>query len=127
MQAEEIAAAEKYRDEYIEKRDATRERYERMLDATLAWVPPTIEHAGLYEFMVKQLEESLEFDCGGSCVPRVPDRLPVSEYRAAQIAKLAKAHADRVKSLEEERDRVRSQNEWVRALRDSLNPTKEAS
>ena len=39
-------------------------RYQAMLAAVRAWVPPTSEHVGLRDFMVEQLESSIQFDCG---------------------------------------------------------------
>jgi hypothetical protein len=122
LQDEAIAEAEKYRSEYVTKRDAMRERYESMLEQVRAWTPPTAEHEGLRKFMVEQIEESLRFDVDGY-EPSVPDRLPVAEYREREIGRLARALERDTKALQEERDRVRGQNAWVTALRDSLTIT----
>lgn len=41
-------------------------RYEAMLKQVRAWNPPTIEHVNLKNFMIKQLNESILFDCSVS-------------------------------------------------------------
>lgn len=119
LQDKAIADAEKYRSEYVAKRDGIRERYEAMLEQVRSWTPPTAEHEGLRKFMVEQIEESLRFDVHGY-EPAVTDRLPVAEYREREIGRLARALERDTQSLQEERDRVRGQNAWVTALRDSL-------
>lgn len=120
MQEQEVQQALTYKHEYVEKRAAMRDRYETMLAAVEQWTPPTKEHNGLKEFMAEQLNTSINFDCGGSYVPSVPERVPVSEYRDRKIADLSKSLTSEIERFEKERERVRSQNEWVRALRESL-------
>lgn len=119
LQAAAIADAEKYRADYLTKREGIRDRYVDMLAAVQRWEPPTSDHVGLKDFMVKQLEESLRFDVG-DWVPDVPVELPVAEYREHELNRLSKALERDTKQLEEERARVRSQNAWVLALRESL-------
>ncbi|MBL5975354.1 MAG: hypothetical protein D3X82_16800 [Candidatus Leucobacter sulfamidivorax] len=120
LQDQEISDAEMFRAEYIADRDRISATYLAMLAEVEAWEPPTTEHVGLKDFMRKQLEESLQFDCGGSYVPEVPERLPVSVYRGRQIKKATDDLTYHQQQLWAEQERVKSQNEWVRALRDSL-------
>lgn len=46
-----------------ESRNALQERYAAMLEQVKAWEPPTEEHNGLKEFMIRQLQESVYYDC----------------------------------------------------------------
>lgn len=119
LQATAIADAQTHRSEYLARRAGIEGRYTAMLDAVRAWVPPTAEHEGLKKFMVEQLEESLRFDVG-SWTPDVPAELPIAEYRERELNRLARALERDTKQLEEDRERVRSQNAWVIALRESL-------
>lgn len=124
MQATEIAEASKVRDEYIRDTDALYARYRDMQEQVEAWEPPTDDHMGLKKFMLDQFEESIRFDVGRPgekrYIPHVPEEVPVYVYKARHLTVLAQRQAEVMKRLSDECDRVRSQNEWVTALRDSL-------
>lgn len=119
LQDEAIAEATAYRDKYLADQDAMEARYRAMLQEVLAWVPPTREHRGLKDFMIEQLESSIQFDCTGY-QPTVPSRTSPDLYAQQEIARLTKEHGRDLQSLAEERERVASQNAWVRTLRESL-------
>jgi hypothetical protein len=119
LQAAEIVKSQTFRDEYVAKSNGVADRYTEMLLAVQAWEPPTSEHQGLKEFMVSQIEDSLDFDIS-NYVPDVVAEMPVSEYREREIVRLALVLEQETTRLQEERDRVRSQNAWVNALRESL-------
>lgn len=120
LQDQEISDAVAHRAEYIADRERISAAYLTMLAEVESWDPPTTEHAALKDFMRKQLEESLQFDCGGSYVPEVPERVPVSVYRGRQIKKATDNLSYHQEQLWQEQERVKSQNEWVRTLRESL-------
>lgn len=93
-----------------------RERYEAMLAQAEAWQAPSPDHEGLRKFMVSQLRESIEFDCGHApyCRP-IPG--PASDWRDARIVEL---RADIVRQGEyeaKERAAVASRNGWIGALK----------
>lgn len=94
-----------------------RERYGSMLDQALAWTPPTDEHRELKEFMVKQLRESLDFDCHDR--PR-PERKSGEEFRAEQEAAAQWSVDYHAKGVRDEAKRVRGANAWITALWESL-------
>lgn len=51
---------------FLERRESSKalqERYAAMLEQVKAWEPPTDEHNGLKEFMISQLQESMDYDC----------------------------------------------------------------
>ena len=102
-----------------ERRAQELARYEAMLAAVKAWVPPTPEHVGLQAFMVEQLRESIRFDCGPVTYNSAP-LPPPAEWHAIQIKNTA-ANLDRnLRSQREEEERVAGRNAWVRSLRQSL-------
>ncbi len=125
MSSEDVTAAcEKANREAIkqsresQERTATaRARYESMLKKVRAWTPPTADHEGLKDFMVKQLQESIGFDCHESGPPEPQKRdvwLEAQQDRAMlDIGYHSKAAA-------EEKARVARRNHWIRALRESL-------
>ncbi len=119
-QATERAAAVRRRDRYVTERREQAERYNRMLAKVRAWEPPTAEHENLKATMIQQLEESLQFDCGGSWTPEVPDELSAADYRAKERAKFERDIAYHAKHYAEDVERTAKRNEWTRALRGSL-------
>lgn len=119
LQAATIAKAEQFRTDYVAKKNGIRERYVAMFEQVRAWKPPTAEHLELKKFMVDQIEESLRFDVG-TYEPTVPAELPVAEFREQEVGKLARDLGRATERLEQERERVRGQNAWVIALRESL-------
>jgi len=118
--AAERDAAIAYRDEYLARKAAERARYESMLAEVEAWEPPTFDHAELKSFMAKQLRESIDFDCGGSYEPAVPDIRSAQAWLADKRAKAAADVARNLKSIAEEQERCDSANAWIDALYASL-------
>jgi len=119
-EAEKVYRAEMERvQEQRAKYDAIQARYESVLADVEAWEPPTELHVGMKEFAVKQLRESLEFDCGTSWL-KDPERKSGAVYRADEIASAAKSlsyyREDRAKAIK----RTEERNAWVGALLESL-------
>lgn len=107
---------------YVERKDADRQRYEAMLLKVADWVPPTQDHIGLKEFMVEQLESSIRFDCpeGGYWYP--PTKLEPDAWLAGQIGaaerEIERQTAERAKEVE----RTEGRNRWLAILLPSLLP-----
>lgn len=117
-------AAQKAHDEEIERIKAynvqkaeKRERYETMLSQVQAWQPPSPDHNGLKDFMIEQLQTSIDADCSTTEVPVRP--LP-GEWWQQAVERAAMACASSAKNLEEEIVRTNSRNVWLRKLRESL-------
>lgn len=108
------------------ERVATRERqraaYEAMLTQVEAWQPPTSDHVGLKTFMIRQLGESLRFDCGerGEEHDQPPVRQAAPEWLTGQLADLRRELAYYENQQREEVARTHERNEWLSALRRSL-------
>lgn len=114
----------KYHTKGIKDQEKTRKRYLKMLEEAKKFVAPTDEHVEYRDFLISQLEESLNWDCG-------------SNYHQEQLAKVkrkksAKAWHREVlaaeksglkyarKSLKEETDRVKSRNDWLNQLKKAV-------
>lgn len=119
---EEHQEALKNHQEFINKRQELAKKYNVLLEQAQAWEPPTPEHIGLKDFMVKQLQQSLDFDCDISGA----DRIYSLEQKTGDLwlaEKIAKVHEDiayHTKGHAEELAKTQSRNDWVKALRNSI-------
>lgn len=105
---------------------AMRERYETMLAKVQAWTPPTQEHRELKNFMVKQLEKSIDFDCN-TTYPEVPERLSGAAYKEQQLHSARWQVSYHTEHGEEEIKRAKERTDWVRALRQSLTESSDTT
>jgi len=93
---------------------ATRARYSAMIDAVEVWNPPTPDHAGLKDFMLNQLRESIEFD--SRYVPEQPVLKTPTEWTADRIEGVkwsVQHHEDTLKKVEEQ---AKSSRKWLTDL-----------
>lgn len=118
MQQQHSAAMANWREQTID--DARqRVRYSSMLHAVETWQPPTPEHDGLRKFMIKQLTDSIAFDCGGTHLP-MPRLKRWPEWLASEIAKTQRDIDYFIEHSADAWARAITCTQWVRALRDSL-------
>jgi hypothetical protein len=101
----------------------TRNRYHAMLAEVVQWQPPTSEHVEFKNFMVKQLRESIDFDCA-----EWPAPLPMApvEWWTNAVEATTRRLVSARQSLEREREAVDGTNQWITALYDSLSDAVEA-
>jgi len=119
----EHTASCKSRQESATTNKALLAAYEDMLTKVEAWVSPSPDHQGLKEFMVKQIKESIDWDCDREY--EEPKRISSEEWLTARIEQYeqdVKYHAEK---YAEEVERVTKRNQWIAQLRTSLEQTKE--
>lgn len=104
--------------EWKQRDDETTLKYTQMLDKVRAWVPPTSEHGGLKEFMIQQLESSLDFDVVGEKFK--PTMLGFSEWKRSELDGAIRHVKYHKEEWEKERRRVEERNAWIAALRKSV-------
>jgi hypothetical protein len=92
-------------------------RYEAMLTKVQAWEPPTPDHQGLKDFMIQQLESSIDFDCYKLDMPH---KLSGQDYKIQEIKRAERDIQYHTAEQKEEVKRTQERNAWVRALRESL-------
>lgn len=97
-----------------------REAYEAMLAKAAAWTAPTQEHEGLRKFMCEQIEQSIEFDCGGDYDNTPTVRLTGEAWADDRRARLVRDVQYHEREHADEVERAASRTEWVRALRAAL-------
>lgn len=122
----EAKALQQYLDEKESKEVSKREnialrlKYEAMLENVRNWQPPTSEHVALRNFMINQIDESIRFDCNPVFYDKPTILLTSQEWMRQRLEKVDWNIEYHSKSHAEEVERVRTRNEWVRALRESL-------
>lgn len=99
---------------------AQAQRYRNMSAKVRAWTPPTADHENMKKFMLDQIEQSLNFDCGGDTMVATSAPQSGEQWYWARISSLSSSIAYHEKALREETERVNRNNLWVSQLRDSL-------
>lgn len=104
-----------------------KQRYENMLKQVVAWNPPTEKHNELKNFMISQLEKSIEFDCKldyyEEWLQEVLDKnlATVEEYKQTFISTSLKS-IDRYKEkIDKENSQLKNNVEWIKELRESFD------
>lgn len=118
--ATERQSAEARRLERIAELDNLRQKYEEMLICAQGWTPPTSEHVGLKEFMVKQIKDSINWDCDASFYATPTPELSGVEWLEGAKAKAIKDIEYHKTKWAEEVQRTAERNTWVSNLRNSL-------
>lgn len=96
------------------------DRYKSMLEKALAFVPPTEDHKGLADFMVKQLQESIRFDDMSSYCEKELVTPPFELWKRNKIDGLMKSISRDKEEYQKEVERTNTRNKWVRDLKRSL-------
>ena len=113
-----------YCNEQNEKQLKLKASYQKMLDKVNDWNPPTKEHEGLKKFMISQLTESLDFDCGNDYYQRELNNIKQLTYN--QYVKNMRASNKRdieyhTNELKKDNERTDNRNAWISALYKSLD------
>ena len=111
---------EKRYNERMEEIDQYQSRYENMLEKAKQYVPPTEEHKEFAKFMISQLEDSIEGDCGRQFWEKNNKKLSLEEWKQEQHDSLKWSLDYAEKGLKEEIERVNGRNKWMADLRTSL-------
>lgn len=101
-----------------EKNASTEAKYRAMREKVEKWEPPTHEHVGMKSFMLKQIDESIEFDIIDD--KYLPTFLTFDEWLAGQMERAKRDVEYYEKEHAEEVKRTEKRNAWLKALRDSL-------
>jgi len=104
----------------LEDKRKQREAYEAMLAKVNAWTPPTLEHVGLHEFMLSQIAQSIDFDCGGDYDKEPTPRMTGDQWASERAARLNRDIGYHEKEHAAEVQRAESRTAWVKALRSAL-------
>ena len=103
----------------LEDKKKLKLKYDEMLNNVLNWTPPTSDHEELKNFMIQQIETSIDHDCDMS-YPTDPILLSAEEWLRNYVDKCVKDLGYHVKEWHSEVNRCKERSEWVRLLRDSI-------
>jgi hypothetical protein len=116
---EEIA----YSQESFNKKIILKNKYENMRSKVYNWFPPTLDHENLKNFMINQINESIDFDCNINydmeSLTELSRANPLDKYNEALLRayKMVEYHET---ELYNESERTANANKWIAALYDSL-------
>lgn len=120
-QYEEYAVKETAR---IESANAERRnmkaRYEAMLAKVINWHPPTPEHTGLKEFMIKQLTDSIDGDCKMLDLHIETKEEYIEYMKKREPEWLLEEIGFYEERMRKEREAYDAKNKWIEDLRNSL-------
>lgn len=104
---------------YIEDKHELKLKYLAMLDEVKKWTPPTSDHIEYKEFMISQIEQSIDFDCSTTYLTK-PQLKSGRVWLNGKLEKVLRDIEYHKKEHAEEVERVNGRNNWVNALRNSL-------
>lgn len=107
-------------EERLEEVRSENERLENMAAQVRAWNPPTQDHHGLKDFMLKQIgisKHGLEYQ--GSCLSKARKK-PATAYYVSAVSSACRQVAYHEEENAKEIDRTTGRTEWVQQLRASI-------
>lgn len=112
------------RQEYFNKKIVLRNKYEAMLEKVKAWNPPTSNHIELKNFMIGQIQQSIDFDCDTRYdleeLTKLSQTTPMKIF--TEVLESAKEKVVRyTEEVEKEKVRNAEANSWILDLYKSLN------
>jgi len=110
----------KSRKESEEKKIILKEKYESMIRKVELWKPPGKDHYEFKEFMLKQLDDSIKWDCSDYSKDDSPTLLTGLEWKKRQEDYLVRSINISTESYENECRSIKNKNKWIKDLRDSL-------
>jgi len=115
------ADAKRVHEERVQAKRDLRAAYLTMRARASAWEPPSEDHRGLKDFMVEQIDLSIDGDCSEKYMT-VPSLLTGSEWRHERLTQIDHDiqyhHDENAKEVA----RTETRNVWLLALRASVPP-----
>lgn len=105
-------------EEWKREREELKLKYQAMLSKVADWIPPTKDHQGLKDFMIQQIQTSIDFDCRCPDEPKQPKSLEY--WKSMKIAELSWSVDYHQKENEKEITRAQERTAWVKQLKTSL-------
>lgn len=106
-------------DEHKKQKAENLDRLQYMLDQVKQWIPPTSQHEGIKNFMIQQLEDTIEHD-GTPYDFLVPTQQTPVEYKRNLIKDKERWLEIKQESLDRERSNAEQRHFWWKNLFESL-------
>ena len=116
---EEYNANMKYNAETNEEREKLKERYEIVLKKVENWAIPA-EYNSLKELMLKQLKESIKWDCT-PYTPYKEEKISVEEWVRSKIKMAVRDVEYHTEELRQETLRIAEYNNYLKGLYEALD------
>ena len=94
--------------------------YANMLNIVSGYVPPSEDHINFKEFMIKQIKESIDFDCNDYYKNKKVVKQDYKTYRFEKLKGCYKDLSYHAKKYQEDLERTKRNNNWIKLLRESL-------
>lgn len=111
----------------IEKAKIDTKKMNEILKDVITWQPPTSEHTGIKDFMIDQIEKTIDFDCKTKYHDEALLKIELelltlnaSEIRKDMIEKAKKDFEYHTKNYNEDVERCEKSNQWVSDFISSL-------
>jgi hypothetical protein len=118
---EEYEYSVKTKDRMLKVKTEVLKKYEKMLEEVNKWRAPSPDHIEFKEFMVSQIRDSINWDCSTKYVLEIKPKLESGKEWLKRNIKIAEDDiAHHTKKHNEEVERVKGRNQWIKQLRESL-------
>jgi len=107
----------------IKEKEELKEKYENILKQVKDWIPPNEDFYELKSFMIDQIEESIDFDCGTSFWQERKKEilnLNIEKYKQNILNKIEESISSNEQYYKEEVERTKRRNQWKQQLVDSV-------
>lgn len=108
-------------DRMLKNKEDSKKKYLAMIKKVNDWNPPTDDHKNLKEFAIKQLQDSIKWDCDCTYLEQETRKETVSEYREGMIKFYLKEIEYHSSSYKKELELTEESNKWIDDLINSLN------
>lgn len=108
------------KENYLKEKEIHKQRYSEMLEKVKNWKPPTEDHIKLREFAIKQLECSIDFDCGCSSWLEPTPMPTLEEYKQIELNCIVNSIKRYSESYQAEVENTIKANKWITDLYESL-------
>jgi hypothetical protein len=105
---------------YEKKHQLLKKKYVAMLQKVKAWIPPTEDHEDLKEFMISQINQSIDHDCSPFPESVLPKRMTATEWSDKKRDKIRRSINYHREELCKEIQRCNDRNDYVQKLVASL-------
>ncbi|MBC6695274.1 hypothetical protein H9L25_00585 [Terrisporobacter mayombei] len=108
-------------DRMLKNKEDSKKKYLAMIEKVNEWIPPTENHENLKEFAIKQLQDSIKWDCDCTYLKQEIRKETVSEYREGMIKYCLRDIEYHSSSYKKELEAAEEGNKWIDDLINSLN------
>lgn len=118
----------KYYKEKLEESSKNLEKLNSILESAKSWIPPTEDHKGFRDFMINQLEETIEWDGDSSYYvnkiieieKQLSEGIDPKSERESAIKELEKQISYYEIEYQKELERCKKSNSWMESFFESI-------